>query len=43
VATRETCKSLLLKTHRVWSRVVPGFYYPYRFEGGWIYLNTNLE
>lgn len=28
-----------MKTHRVWSKVVPGFYYPYRFEGGRIYLN----
>lgn len=35
----ETCKSLLVKTHPIWSTVVPGFYYPYKFEGGRIYLN----
>jgi hypothetical protein len=36
---RETRKSLLLKAHSVWSRGVPGFYYPYRYEGTGIYLN----
>jgi FkbM family methyltransferase len=35
----ETCKSLLLKTYPVWSSVVPDFYYPYKFEGGRVYLN----
>lgn len=36
---REKCKSLLLKTYPVWSSVMPDFYYPYKFEGGRIYLN----
>jgi FkbM family methyltransferase len=36
---REMCKSLLLKTYPVWSRAIPSFYYPYKFEGGRIYLN----
>jgi FkbM family methyltransferase len=32
-------KKLLLKTHRIWSRLLPRFYYPYRFAGGRIYLD----
>jgi len=39
VAMRETCKSLLLKTYPVWSSVMPGFYYPFKLEAGWVYLN----
>jgi FkbM family methyltransferase len=38
-AMRETYKSLLLKTYPVWSSVMPGFYYPYKLEAGWVYLN----
>lgn len=39
MAMLKKCKSLLLKTYPVWSSVVPDFYYPYKFEGGRIYLN----
>jgi FkbM family methyltransferase len=35
----ETSKSLLLRTHRFWSRALPDSYRLYRFEGGLIYLN----
>lgn len=39
MAIREKCKSLLLTTYPVWSVLIPDFYYPYKFEGGRIYLN----
>ena len=39
MAIPEKCKSLLLKTYPVWSVLIPDFYYPYKFEGGRIYLN----
>src|SRR5450755_4229427 len=39
VAMREIYKSLLLTTYPIWSSLVPRFYYPYKFEGGRIYLN----
>jgi FkbM family methyltransferase len=39
VPMREVYKSLLLKTYPVWSSVMPGFYYPYKLEAGWVYLN----
>lgn len=32
-------KKLLLKTHHLWSRLLPGFYYGYRVAGGRIYLD----
>jgi FkbM family methyltransferase len=36
---REASKSLLSRTHRFWSRVLPNSYHLYKFEGGLIYLN----
>jgi len=38
-AMPDAWKSLLLKTYPLWSSVMPGFYYPYKFEGGRVYLN----
>jgi len=38
-AARDKVKSLVLRTHPIWSKVMPGFYYPYKFSGGRIYLN----
>ena len=32
-------KTALLRTHGVWSKLVPAFFYPYRFAGGRIYLD----
>jgi len=34
-----TLTNELLKHHDRWSRLVPSFYYPYRFSGGKIYLD----
>lgn len=39
MALPHSCKTALIKTHRVWSHFLPNFYYPYKFEGGRIYLN----
>lgn len=39
VTSKERCKSLLLRTHRIWSVVLPSSYRAYNLEGGWIYLN----
>jgi FkbM family methyltransferase len=39
VEIQNICKSVLLRTHRIWSTLVPSFYHPYKFEGGWIYLD----
>ncbi|HZW91448.1 MAG TPA: FkbM family methyltransferase [Candidatus Eremiobacteraceae bacterium] len=39
MALREKGKTLLLRTYQLWSRLLPPVYLPYKFEGGWIYLN----
>lgn len=39
MAIPQPCKTVLIKTHRVWKHFIPNFYYPYKFEGGYIYLN----
>lgn len=36
---RRTAKSLLLKTYPVWHYCLPNLYYPYRTDGGRIFLN----
>jgi FkbM family methyltransferase len=36
---QETWKSVLVKTYPAWSLLLPNFYYPYKLEGGRIYLN----
>lgn len=30
----------LLRTHTIWSKFLPSFYYPYKFSGGRIYLDV---
>lgn len=39
MAIPDACKTVVIKTHRLWKYFVPNFYYPYKFEGGRIYLN----
>ncbi len=35
----KTVKSILLKSYSLFGKIVPSFYYPYRFAGGRIYLD----
>ncbi len=32
-------KNLIMKSYYIWSRIIPSFYFPYRFSGGRIYLD----
>jgi FkbM family methyltransferase len=36
---KEKLKEILLRTHHLWSKVIPNYYHPYRFTGGNIYLS----
>lgn len=39
MAIPQVCKTVLIKSHRIWKHFIPNFYYPYKFDGGYIYLN----
>lgn len=39
MAIPQVCKTVLIRTHRVWKHFIPNFYYPYKLEEGYIYLN----